>query len=242
MKAADFRRIALSFEGAEESSHMGAADFRVGGRIFATLASQKEGYGNLMLTPEQQAEFVRELPDVFLPIHGGWGRMGATHVRGPFVTFVLHIGHGTLFHLDLSRTDCSQMMDSLDHGFSWIALHWKSGAVVAGFVGIAATCRWCLETDEARAQRANRNRTKELRGLADRISTYGRTVHKRYPTGDVVVSECDLAEQLHKRPDAVATALDLLLGEQKVQRAPLNGYWKLRSRPTPEDSPRESFT
>ena len=66
MKAADFRRIALSLEGAEEGSHMGAADFRLGGRIFATLASQKEGYGNLMLTPEQQAEFVRELPEVFL--------------------------------------------------------------------------------------------------------------------------------------------------------------------------------
>ena len=81
MKAADFRRIALSFEGAEEGSHMGAADFRVGGRIFATLASQKDGYGNLMLTPEQQAEFVRELPEVFLPIHGGWGKMGATHIR-----------------------------------------------------------------------------------------------------------------------------------------------------------------
>jgi hypothetical protein len=81
MKVADFRRIALSLEGAEEGSHMGAADFRVGGRIFATLASQKEGYGNLMLTPEQQAEFVRELPGVFLPIHGGWGKMGATHIR-----------------------------------------------------------------------------------------------------------------------------------------------------------------
>ena len=60
---------------------MGAADFRVGGRIFATLASEKQGYGNLMLTPEQQAEFVRELPEVFLPVHGGWGRMGATHIR-----------------------------------------------------------------------------------------------------------------------------------------------------------------
>jgi hypothetical protein len=81
MKAADFRRIALSLEGAEEGSHMGAADFRVGGRIFATLASQKDGYGNLMLTPEQQAEFVGELPEVFLPVHGGWGRMGATHIR-----------------------------------------------------------------------------------------------------------------------------------------------------------------
>lgn len=60
---------------------MGAADFRVGGRIFATLASQDEGYGNLMLTPEVQAEFVRDMPEVFLPIHGGWGRMGMTHVR-----------------------------------------------------------------------------------------------------------------------------------------------------------------
>jgi hypothetical protein len=81
MKAAEFRRIALSLEGAEEGSHMGAADFRVGGRIFATLASQDKGYGNLMLTPDLQAEFVRELPDVFLPVHGGWGRMGATHIR-----------------------------------------------------------------------------------------------------------------------------------------------------------------
>jgi hypothetical protein len=81
MKPADFRKIALTLEGAEEGSHMGAADFRVGGRIFATLASEKEGYGNLMLTPERQTEFVRELPDVFLPVHGGWGRMGATHIR-----------------------------------------------------------------------------------------------------------------------------------------------------------------
>jgi len=60
---------------------MGATDFRVGGRIFATLASQDQGYGNLMLTPEQQADFIRELPEVFLPVHGGWGRMGATHIR-----------------------------------------------------------------------------------------------------------------------------------------------------------------
>src|SRR5690349_6661667 len=81
MTPSDFRRIALSLEGAEEGSHMGSPDFRVGGRIFATLAAQKQGYGNLMLTPEQQADFVRELPEVFLAIPGGWGRMGATHVR-----------------------------------------------------------------------------------------------------------------------------------------------------------------
>lgn len=81
MKSSDFRRIALSLEGAEEGSHMGVTDFRVGGRIFATLASVKQGYGNLMLTPQQQAEFVSEMSDVFVPVKGGWGRMGATHIR-----------------------------------------------------------------------------------------------------------------------------------------------------------------
>jgi hypothetical protein len=81
MTAADFRRIALSFDGAEEGSHMGAVDFRVGGHIFATLAHVKDGFGNLMLTPEIQAEFVADAPDVFVPVAGGWGRMGATHIR-----------------------------------------------------------------------------------------------------------------------------------------------------------------
>ena len=81
MNAKDFRRIALRFEGAEQGSHMGAVDFRVGGRIFATLASVKQGYGNLMLNLEQQALFVEEMPGVFLPIPGGWGRMGMTHIR-----------------------------------------------------------------------------------------------------------------------------------------------------------------
>jgi hypothetical protein len=81
MTADDFRRIALSFEGAEEGSHMGVPDFRVRGKIFATLASQDQGNGNLKLTLEQQADFVRDLPEVFLPIPGGWGRMGMTHIR-----------------------------------------------------------------------------------------------------------------------------------------------------------------
>jgi hypothetical protein len=81
MTTSDFRRIALSLEGTEEGSHMGSPDFRVGGRIFATLASQSQGYGNLVLTSEQRAEFVAEQPDVFVPIPEAWGRMGATHVR-----------------------------------------------------------------------------------------------------------------------------------------------------------------
>jgi hypothetical protein len=81
MNVTDFRRIALSLPGAAESSHMGQPDFRVDGRIFATLASAKQGYGNLMLTLEQQTAFVEEMPEVFLPIPGGWGRMGMTHIR-----------------------------------------------------------------------------------------------------------------------------------------------------------------
>src|SRR5579863_2430283 len=81
MNADDFRRIALSLPGAEEKSHMGAPDFRVGGRIFATLAHQDKGYGNLMLKPEQQAAFVAEAPEIFLPVAGGWGKSGATHIR-----------------------------------------------------------------------------------------------------------------------------------------------------------------
>jgi hypothetical protein len=81
VKAADFRRIALSLEGVEEYDHAGFPAFRVGGRKFASLASQPEGYGNLMLTPEQQAVFVAEAPQIFLPIPGGFGRMGHTHIR-----------------------------------------------------------------------------------------------------------------------------------------------------------------
>ena len=81
MTAADFRRIALSLESVEEYSHGGLPAFRVGGRKFASLASQAEGFGNLMLTLEQQAAFVAEAPEIFLPIPGGWGRMGHTHVR-----------------------------------------------------------------------------------------------------------------------------------------------------------------
>ena len=81
MTAADFRKIALRLEGVEEYSHAGLPAFRVGGRKFASLASQAGGYGNLMLTLEQQAAFVEEAPETFLPIPGGWGKMGHTHIR-----------------------------------------------------------------------------------------------------------------------------------------------------------------
>jgi len=78
--AADFRRIALSFPNVDEHEHAGQPAFTVGGRRFAGLASVAQGYGNLTLTPEVQAEFVADAPDVFLPIPGGFGRMGHTHI------------------------------------------------------------------------------------------------------------------------------------------------------------------
>jgi len=81
MTPADFKRIALSLPGAEEVEHAGLPAFRVGAARFASLASQAEGYGNLTLTPELQAAFVEEAPDIFLPIPGGFGRMGHTHIR-----------------------------------------------------------------------------------------------------------------------------------------------------------------
>lgn len=73
-------QLRAGFRGAVESAHMGHPDFRVGGRIFATLSGEARGRGVLKLTPEQQAAFVAELPEVFEPVQGGWGRMGMTYV------------------------------------------------------------------------------------------------------------------------------------------------------------------
>jgi hypothetical protein len=76
----DFRKIALSLPDAIEDAHMGHPDFRVGGKIFATLAPE-EGWGMVHLTPDEQEAFVHAAPLVFSPVPGGWGRRGATRVR-----------------------------------------------------------------------------------------------------------------------------------------------------------------
>jgi len=117
-------------------------------------------------------------------------------------------------------------MNFLTNVFSAMPLHWWV-ALIISVLGIAAICIRAFETEKARVRRAERSKKKELRSLAERISSHGHTVHQRYPSGNVIVSERDLAEQLRRRPEAVATALNLLLTEQKVQRAPLRGYWKL---------------
>ena len=81
LTAADFRRIALSLPEAVEGSHFGQADFRVDGKIFATLALDAEGCGVLLLKADQQAGMVQDEPEIFSPVPGGWGRNGATRVR-----------------------------------------------------------------------------------------------------------------------------------------------------------------
>jgi len=81
MKPDDFRRLALCLPEAVEQEHMSHPDFRVGGRIFATLHGRDEINGMVKLTPEQQQTFVREEPAVYAPIPGGWGRGGATLVK-----------------------------------------------------------------------------------------------------------------------------------------------------------------
>jgi hypothetical protein len=78
--ADDFRRIALGMKDAIESSHMDHPDFRVNGRIFATLHADLE-WGMVKLTPEEQKRFVKDAPGVFKPENGAWGLQGCTAVR-----------------------------------------------------------------------------------------------------------------------------------------------------------------
>ena len=81
MTIKDFRRIALSLPESTEGAHMKHPDFRVGGKIFATIPDPQKQRGMVKLTPEQQHEFVQDAPKVFEPVNGGWGLRGATYVN-----------------------------------------------------------------------------------------------------------------------------------------------------------------
>lgn len=81
MTAEGFRRLALALPEALESAHMGHPDFRVGGRVFATLGYPDAGFGMVKLTSEQQELFLRVAPEVFAPANGAWGRRGSTTVQ-----------------------------------------------------------------------------------------------------------------------------------------------------------------
>ncbi len=81
MTSDTFRKMALEIPGANESSHMSHPDFRIDGKIFATLGYPDENWGMVKLTPEQQRSFVRRAPGVFNPCGGAWGQRGATNVH-----------------------------------------------------------------------------------------------------------------------------------------------------------------
>ena len=76
-----FRQTALQLEGASEGAHQGHADFRVGGRVFATLGYLAKEWGMVKLTPDQQAMVVAAEPEIFRPVPGGWGKNGATNIN-----------------------------------------------------------------------------------------------------------------------------------------------------------------
>jgi hypothetical protein len=83
--AQDFRRSALALPQTEQRRHMNHPDFRVAGKIFATLAYPNKQFAMVKLTPSQQEEFIAAYPTAFRPVHGAWGRKGCTHILLPKV-------------------------------------------------------------------------------------------------------------------------------------------------------------
>jgi hypothetical protein len=80
MTAKDFRKIVLALPETEEREHMNHPDFRVSGKIFATLGYPDKTRGMVKLSPEDQHYFSKNEPEVFIPVKGAWGRKGATSV------------------------------------------------------------------------------------------------------------------------------------------------------------------
>jgi hypothetical protein len=83
MTTDEFRKMALEIPTAVEQSHMNHPDFRVTGKIFASLGVPGENWGMVKLTPEQQRTFIEKAPEVFKPSSGAWGRQGCTNVYLP---------------------------------------------------------------------------------------------------------------------------------------------------------------
>jgi hypothetical protein len=81
MTSEQFRKMALRLPGSSEQSHMGHPDFRVQGKIFATLGYPEKGWAMVKLRPNQQREFVHANPENFVAVKGAWGRLGSTNVR-----------------------------------------------------------------------------------------------------------------------------------------------------------------
>jgi hypothetical protein len=100
MTSDEFRKIVLALEGSSESLHMGHPDFRMNGKIFATLQYPDENWGMVKLPLEQQDNFVQAYPKAFVPVKGTWGRQGSTSVLlnavdEPTLKQALHIAWGS---------------------------------------------------------------------------------------------------------------------------------------------------
>lgn len=117
------------------------------------------------------------------------------------------------------------VQDSVD----FLRARWWVVLAVSSAVGIAAVSVRLSESEATRQKRTHEAKKKELQAIANRISQYAKSVSRRFPDGTVVVSEDDLAAQLRKRPDHIVSALNALLNEQKVERMPLTGFWRLNT-------------
>jgi hypothetical protein len=86
MTTDEFRKMALEIPTAVERWHMHHPDFRVGGKIFASLGVPDKSWGMVKLTLEQQRAFIEKAPQIFKPASGAWGRQGYTNVYLPAAT------------------------------------------------------------------------------------------------------------------------------------------------------------
>src|SRR5213595_4285051 len=110
MTTNDFRELALSFPEAVESAHMRHPDFRVGGRIFATLGYPGKEWAVIKLTPDEQKRFMQRDPRIFQPVKGAWGRRGNTNVYLPAAK------------IDIVRERLSQRHGGTPHRNDWLRL------------------------------------------------------------------------------------------------------------------------
>lgn len=80
MKPDEFRKLALALPDVQECTHMNHPDFRVSGRIFATLGYPDAAWAMVKLFPDQQAAFIAAAPKAFSPVKGAWGKQGCTSI------------------------------------------------------------------------------------------------------------------------------------------------------------------
>jgi hypothetical protein len=177
-----FRRAALALPDTIESSHMGTVDFRVGGKIFATLGYPDASFGMVQLTPDQQALLVETTPKVFVPVAGGWGRRGSTNVR-------------------LSAADPATLKNALRIAWENVALKTSAKRKAASVKKSAAPKRSLGDTDRAFARAVKAAKATKLAGIEEGTSygTPSLTVRGKFlmrvKDGDTLVFRCTMEEK-----------------------------------------------